>query len=74
MSGLDAERQDGEKSFETELVVGDPTCLAKCVGESLSSFFFADGDLVTNLGEKVHSAKCESYLCECSFSRLMVLC
>jgi hypothetical protein len=73
MSGFDAERHDGEKSLEIELV-GDPTCLTKWVGESLSSLFFADGDLVTNLGEKVHSAKCESYLCECSFSRLMVLC
>jgi len=72
MSGFDAERHDGEKSLEIELV-GDPICLTKWVGESLSSFFFADGDLVTNLGEKVHSAKCVSYLCECSFSRLMVL-
>lgn len=71
ISGSDAERHDGVKSLEIELV-GDR--LTKWVGEILSSVLFADGDLVTNLGEKVHNAKCESYLCECSFSRLMVLC
>ncbi len=38
MSGFDAERHDGEKSLEIELV-GDPTCLTKWVGESLSSLF-----------------------------------
>jgi hypothetical protein len=73
MSGLDAERYDGDKSFETECV-GDLSGWITWVGESLSSCFYSDGYLVANLGEKVHSAKCESYLCECSFSRLMVLC